>query len=163
MIDGKWEIPAGKGANDALVRYTKYVNEDVLCVVEQLAAHRCQQRDWRKHATVTRRDVEKAICDIYEFPMAEFIICTLAQTIPVLCHKLGPDWFTKDFDQDHFHESMGGWSTGEQLAGLFLLNVWNHGYAKRKGWHFNLFDAVGTLSNDNLLPMAEWMLAPQWP
>ena len=118
MKDNQWEIPSSAGATQALMQYQKYITPDVLIVAEQKAAGRCKDRDWRKHAAVTRVDVEKAVRECHDIPAAEFIICTLAQSIHVLARKLGEDWMTKDFDADAFYEQMGVWSSGERLAGL---------------------------------------------
>lgn len=158
MKDGKIEIPATQGAANAIRQHAKYITEPVLACAERLAIDRSLIMP-----VVQRRDVEKAICKVHQIPGAEFTLCTLAQSIPVLAHKLGPDWMDKDFDPDRFYRGMDCWSTGERLAGLFLINVWNSGYAKSKGYTFNLFDAVGTLDTANLRPIAEWMLAPVWP
>lgn len=161
MKDGKWEIAASMGAATALREHAKHINEAVIRVSEQYATKRC--RDRGREPTVERCDVIKAICTVHDLPMAEFLICNLIHTIPVLSRKLGPNWFTKDFDSDNFYAMIGVWSSGEKLAAMFILNVWNPGYAKGKGWHFNLFDAVGTLDHSNIKPMIDWMLNPIWP
>lgn len=67
------------------------------------------------------------------------------------------------FDPDTFARPLDVKSSGERHAMLFLLNVWNPGYAKSKGWDFRLFDAVGTLDSDNLEGICEWMQRPIWP
>ena len=156
-----WTIPASKFGTDALTLYPKHINGDVMRLSQELAIARCKLL--HHTPTITRRDVEKAICQVHQIPLAELIIVQLIHTIPVLSRKMGPDWSTKDFDAFQFHAALEGWSAGERLAGLFVLNVWNPGLAKSEGWHFNVFDAVGTLGSENILPIALWMANPQWP
>jgi hypothetical protein len=67
------------------------------------------------------------------------------------------------FEPDIFAKRLRTASSGERHAILFLLNVWNPGYAKSKRWNFNLFDAMGTLDTANIEPITEWMLRPVWP
>ncbi|HEY4415937.1 MAG TPA: hypothetical protein VGO57_09615 [Verrucomicrobiae bacterium] len=67
------------------------------------------------------------------------------------------------FDPDLFHEQIGVWSSGERLGALFLLNVWNPGYARDKGWFFNIMDAAGTFDPDNMGGIIEWLQHPIFP
>ena len=67
------------------------------------------------------------------------------------------------FDSAKFAYEITGWSDGEQHAALWLLNVWNPGWAKSEGHRFDLFAAVGTLDSSNLNAIAEWMVNPVWP
>ncbi|MGC3958137.1 MAG: hypothetical protein QM813_09425 [Verrucomicrobiota bacterium] len=108
----------------------------------------------------------------------------VAVRIPVIAHKMGLNlnqtgdalsydrnapWLVKygsdelSFDSNKFADNLGVWSSGERYAALFLLNVWNPGYAKSQGWDFNLFDCVGTLDTANLRGIVAWMERPVWP
>lgn len=114
------------------------------------------------------------------------ILMRIAGDIPVLANKLGithdetgrlkmlpqpRSWMVANplhpeecrFDPDKFHRQMGVWSTGERFAGAFLLMVWNHGSAKSKGWRFDIIDAAGTLSGDNMAGIIKWLEHPIWP
>jgi hypothetical protein len=148
-----------KGAEATIKSYAKFITPEVLALAESFAASRQTESAPR----LWPHDIHKAISQTLKIPLAEFLFCRLAQQFPVMQHKLGPDWMVKDFDPDRFFDHMGVWSSGERLVGMFLLNVWNPGYAKSKGWTFNLFDAVGTLDRPHLAPIIEWMLNPVWP
>jgi hypothetical protein len=110
----------------------------------------------------------------------------LAASVPVLSRKMRvevsedgkslrffgkPSWLQPHplrqeeltFDAPKFAFDMGVWSDGEQHAALWLLNVWNPGWAKAEGHRFDLFAAVGTLDSFNLNAIAEWMVNPVWP
>ena len=67
------------------------------------------------------------------------------------------------FDAPKFTYEIGVWSDGEHHAAIWLLNVWNPGWAKTEGHRFDLFAAVGTLDSHNLNAIAEWMVNPVWP
>src|SRR4051812_18295052 len=60
------------------------------------------------------------------------------------------------FDPDIFAQMLGKCSSGERHCMLFILNVWNPGYAKDKGWQFDLFKAFDSLDYENLEGMAEF-------
>ena len=110
----------------------------------------------------------------------------LAAAVPVLSHKMRvevsddgkslryfgkPPWLQAHplrqeeltFDAPKFACEIDSWSAGEQHAALWLLNVWNPGWAKTEGHRFDLFAAVGTLDSSNLNAIAGWMVNPVWP
>ncbi len=89
-------------------------------------------------------------------------ILALIHSIPCLHEKLH-DYYPDRFDADAFHRLTGPWSSGEKLCAIFVLNVWNPNGANSKGWHFNLFDFIGTADWDNKQAIIEWMLNPIWP
>jgi hypothetical protein len=67
------------------------------------------------------------------------------------------------FDPDRFAGQLGVCSSGTRHMILFILNVWNPGYAKSKGWDFNLFDALNSLDEGNRQAIAWWLHRPLWP
>ncbi len=67
------------------------------------------------------------------------------------------------FDPDKAAELLGKISTGEANCLLFILNVWNPGYAEEKGWRFNFFDAVAGIDRGNRDAIIAWMQNPVWP
>jgi hypothetical protein len=79
---------------------------------------------------------------------------------------LTPHWKGSDelqFDPDEYAKELDCCSTYTRHMRLFILNVWNPGYAKSMGWHFNLFDAIGGLDGDNLAALAKFIRHPIWP
>ena len=95
---------------------------------------------------------------INSFPCLRSKVKHLNVTEP---HPLRPEEYT--FDADRFHRSMAGWSSGERLCGLFILNVWNPGYARNCGWTFDVIEFMSVASQSNLEPVINWMLNPYWP
>lgn len=89
-------------------------------------------------------------------------ILALARSFPCLRHKL-VGWKPEKFDADVLYKCSGPWSSGEKLCVLFVLNVWNPGYAKSQGWTFNLFDFVGTADIGNRAALQAWIDRPHWP
>jgi hypothetical protein len=89
-------------------------------------------------------------------------IMTLARSFPCLEPKLRC-WKPASFDANDFHEIIGGWSTSEYHAALFILTVWNPGYARGKGWTFDVVEAVSSLDYVNRLPILKWMVHPYYP
>jgi hypothetical protein len=49
------------------------------------------------------------------------------------------------------------------MTGLFVLCVWNPGYAEDQGWKFDLFDFVGAADSSNKAALQAWMDNPIWP
>jgi hypothetical protein len=92
------------------------------------------------------------------------IIFKLIRTFPCLAIK-AHQWLarTREFDPDKFHQLFECASTGETLCALFILNVWNPGYADSKGWTFNLFDFMGCADPGNRRALLDWMTKPYWP
>lgn len=76
-------------------------------------------------------------------------------------HELRSNELT--FDPDKFAEKLGKCSSGEHHCILFILNVWNPGYAKHQGWQFDLFKAFDSLDYENLEGMAQFLKRPIWP
>jgi hypothetical protein len=67
------------------------------------------------------------------------------------------------FDPDKFARKLDACSTGTHHMILFILNVWNSGYAGTKGWHFDLFKALNSLDDGNRQAIAWWLHRPIWP
>lgn len=87
-------------------------------------------------------------------------ILALAASFPCLEHKVVG--MTK-FDADEWMKRSGPWSSGEKRCALFIVNVWNPGYAKSEGWHFDLFDFIGGVDTDNRKALLMWCIDPVWP
>jgi hypothetical protein len=75
-------------------------------------------------------------------------------------HPALPEW---TFDADRFAKKLGVCSTGEEQMVRWILNVWNPGYAKSKGWHFDLFKALDSLDQNNREAICWWLQNPIWP
>lgn len=67
------------------------------------------------------------------------------------------------FEPDLFHKQWRGSSPAEYLMVLFILNVWNHGWAFEKGWTFDMFEAAGRLDSENRAAISVWLRDPIWP
>lgn len=89
-------------------------------------------------------------------------IFKLINHFPCLRSKV-ENWQVKKFDPDLFLEIMTGASHGEHLCALFIVNVWNPAYAKKKGWDFDLMEFVGTCDLVSRTCLVEWVLNPVWP
>lgn len=87
-------------------------------------------------------------------------IIALAASFPCLEDKVAG---MTSFDADEWMERSGPWSSGEKRCALFIVNVWNPGYAKSQGWDFNLFDFAGGVDIDNRAALLAWMIDPVWP
>jgi hypothetical protein len=87
---------------------------------------------------------------------------TLARSFPCLERKLRW-WKTAHFDADDLYEMTGGWSTSEYHAAWFVLTVWNPGYAKNRGWIFDVVDAASSLDLVNRVPILKWIERPYYP
>lgn len=67
------------------------------------------------------------------------------------------------FDADKYAETINACSTYTAHMRLFILNVWNPGYARSKGWTFDLFKALRGLDQGNSDAIA-WFIKNQiWP
>jgi hypothetical protein len=91
------------------------------------------------------------------------IIWDLILSFPCLKPKFCTGPWKGGFDPDKLFSAADYWSSGERLCVLFILNVWNPGDAKSKGWDFNLFDFVGTADGGNKRALLNWVLNPVWP
>ena len=89
-------------------------------------------------------------------------ILALARSFPCLEPKLR-HWHPTQFDSNDFYWMIGGWSTSERHAALFILTVWNPGYARKKKWTFDVVEAVSCLDPCNRLPIVQWMARPYYP
>jgi hypothetical protein len=89
-------------------------------------------------------------------------ILSLARSLPCLEPKL-KWWNPTNFDADDFHRMAGAWSTSEHHAVLFILTVWNPGYARDRGWTFDFVDAASSLDPVNRLPITRWFERPYYP
>ena len=67
------------------------------------------------------------------------------------------------FDPDKFAGLLRACSDGQRHMYLWILNVWNEGYANSKGWQFDLFKSLNTLDEDNRQAIAWWLKHPVWP
>lgn len=67
------------------------------------------------------------------------------------------------FSPDKLAAKLGKCSSGEYAMYCFILNVWNPGYAKSNGWHFDLFHALSSLDTENAQAIAWWLERPVWP
>ncbi len=89
-------------------------------------------------------------------------ILALARSFPCLKPKLRW-WNPANFDAEDFHGMIGGWSSSERQAAHFILTVWNPGYARDRGWTFDVVDAVSSLDPVNRAPIIDWMVQPYYP
>jgi hypothetical protein len=102
-------------------------------------------------------------CVVLQKPInSTALILRVARSFPCLDGILG-DWNPQQFDADVFASMMGRWSSVERMAGLFVLCVWNPGYAEDQGWKFDLFDFVGAADSSNKAALQAWMDNPIWP
>jgi hypothetical protein len=69
----------------------------------------------------------------------------------------------KEFNPDLFRSMMAGWSHGEILCGMFVLNVWNPVDAKQKGWDFDLLEFTSTADSENREALIRWLSDSVWP
>lgn len=67
------------------------------------------------------------------------------------------------FNADKFASRLHACSDGQRHMILWILNVWNPGYARSQGWHFDFFKALGTLDQGNREAIRWWMQSPVWP
>ena len=89
-------------------------------------------------------------------------ILALARSFPCLKPKLHR-WNPANFDADVFHEIIRGWSSSERHAAYFILTVWNPGYARDRGWTFDVVEAVSSLDPVNRAPILAWISRPYYP
>jgi len=91
-------------------------------------------------------------------------ILTLIRTFPCLAVKVR-HWLdrTTEFDADEFYALFRGASTGEIHCALFILNVWNPGYAELKDWRFDFFAFMGCADDGNRKALLNWIAYPRWP
>lgn len=59
--------------------------------------------------------------------------------------------------------NMRYWSHGEQMAARFLLTVWNPSQAKRKGWRFDVVEALAVWDMGNREAYTAWCATPIYP
>lgn len=89
---------------------------------------------------------------------SEFIIA-LVESFPCLVGKWQGKW-----DVAKFVKYSGAWSSGERYAALFVASVWNPYDAKRRrGWTFNVVEALGTWDSGNRRAFLNWAANPYWP
>lgn len=88
-------------------------------------------------------------------------ILALAASFPCLADKVA-NW-KGPFDADEWMAAAGPWSSGEKKAALFVVNVWNPGYAAKQGWTFDLFDACDSWDTGNRSAALNWIADPVWP
>jgi hypothetical protein len=97
-------------------------------------------------------------------PTPDEYIFALVRSFPCLAIKVRR-WLdhTTEFNADEFHGLFDCASTGEVLCALFILNVWNPGYADLKGWNFDLFKFIGCADDGNRKALFNWIARPYWP
>ena len=97
-------------------------------------------------------------------PMSDEYIFALIRSFPCLAIKVRR-WLdhTTEFDADDFYQLFECASTGETHCALFILNVWNPGYAECKGWRFDLFAFLGCADSGNRKAFLDWIANPYWP
>lgn len=76
-------------------------------------------------------------------------------------HPVRPEELT--FDPDTFAFTVNDCSDGERWCRLFILNVWNRGYAQDRGWQFDLFKAAHVLDSGNMRGICEVLQSNPWP
>ena len=91
------------------------------------------------------------------------IIVELIKSFPCLRKKLGSNWAPYEFEPHLFRNMMDCWSHGEWMCGMFVLNVWNPGYAKAQNWSFDIFEFLGTADPGNRKALLDWCGNPIWP
>lgn len=74
-----------------------------------------------------------------------------------------PETILYTFDPDKFAARLDQCSTGQRHMILWILNVWNPGYARSKGWTFDLFSALDSLDQSNREAISKWMERPIFP
>lgn len=67
------------------------------------------------------------------------------------------------FDADLYAKTLDCCSTYTSHMRLFILNVWSPGYAKSKGWTFDLFQALRGLDDNNSRAIAWFVKQQVWP
>jgi hypothetical protein len=67
------------------------------------------------------------------------------------------------FDADRLAEELGVLSHGERHAALFLLNVWNPGYARENAWHFDAVEALAVWDEPHRRAFLAWAAHPLFP
>ena len=66
------------------------------------------------------------------------------------------------FNPQKFAKKLTACSDGQRYMMLWILNVWNPGFARTR-WKFDLFQALGTLDGDNVAAICWWLERPIWP
>ncbi len=89
-------------------------------------------------------------------------ILALARSFPSLEPKLR-FWNPAVFDADDFYVSSRPWSNGERSLAHFVLTVWNPGYARQKGWTFDLVDVADSLGAEDRAALFQWVMRPVYP
>jgi hypothetical protein len=108
------------------------------------------------------RHEHKQPCNLLELMTPSEKILNLIRSFPCLERKLR-DWHPKTFQPEPFYAMASGWSHGEQLCANFLLNVWNPGEAKEKGWTLDFIDFAGIADPDSRDALMRWLKDPCWP
>ena len=92
----------------------------------------------------------------------------LEQETALTFHDVPRPWLTLRgaelaFDADRYAKTLYECSDYTTHMRLWILNVWNSGYAKSKGWHFDLFKALNGLDDNNRRAIAWFLQNPIWP
>ena len=96
-------------------------------------------------------------------PTPDQHIFHLIRSFPCLAKRARP-WLDRatEFDPDHFHSQFARASSSEALSALFILNVWNDGYARTKGWSFDLRAFMSNADDGSRAAFLAWMKNPYW-
>lgn len=87
-------------------------------------------------------------------------ITTLALSFPSL-QRFTPR--PEKWDVDEFARKAGTASTGERHAIMFVVCIWNPGYAESKGWKFDALDALASWDSKHRNAFNTWAAKPYWP
>lgn len=87
---------------------------------------------------------------------------------PLKFHTMPRPWLILErgeytFDADRYALTVDDCSTYTRHMRLFILNVWNPGYARSKGWTFDLFQALRGLDDNNSRAIAWFVKQQVWP
>ena len=79
------------------------------------------------------------------------VIRQIAESFPCMGKEMISCFFhAGEFNPQLLSVNMRYWSHGEQQVGRFLLTLWNSSQAKKKGWRFDLFEALAVWDNFDL-------------
>lgn len=94
----------------------------------------------------------------------EHYIIALAESFPALRGKIeGCGITAENFDVNRLVDYSGPWSTYERTCVMFVVNVWNPGYAESQGWKFDLFDTINGWDKKNRTAFLAWCQSPVLP
>lgn len=92
---------------------------------------------------------------------ATVFICALIRSFPCFADRI--DVTPETWDTDILSDQLGVFSSGERHAALFILCVWNPGYAESQGWKFDVLEAMGVWDLRHRAAFLNWAQNPYWP